>query len=262
MPQDAWNPQQYERFKDERSQPFYDLLALVQPAAGGCAVDLGCGTGELTAVVHRHLQVRQTTGIDHSANMLEKSQAIAAAGLRFERAEIGEFARRCTQTPGAYDVVFSNAALHWLPQHEELLRGLTAGLRERGQIAVQVPANHDHPSHISAAEVAGGAPFRDALREPPRRKPVLDPEAYAVLLSRLGYREQHVRLQVYGHWLGSRDEVVEWVKGTLLTHYQRQLPAELFARFLERYRERLLPQLDDTRPYFYPFKRILFWARR
>jgi trans-aconitate 2-methyltransferase len=76
MPQDAWNPQQYERFKDERSQPFYDLLALVQPAAGGCAVDLGCGTGELTAVLHRHVQARETVGIDHSANMLEKSQAI------------------------------------------------------------------------------------------------------------------------------------------------------------------------------------------
>jgi trans-aconitate 2-methyltransferase len=71
-----------------------------------------------------------------------------------------------------------------------------------------------------------------------------------------------VRLQVYGHQLASRDEVVEWVKGTLLIDYQQRMPADLYDRFLQTYRARLLPRLADTRPYFYPFKRILFWARR
>ena len=74
--------------------------------------------------------------------------------------------------------------------------------------------------------------------------------------------EQHVRLQVYAHRLARRDDVVEWVKGTLLTDYEKRLPPELFARFLARYRERLLPRLSDRRPYFYPFKRILIWATR
>src|SRR5205823_2608818 len=81
-------------------------------------------------------------------------------------------------------------------------------------------------------------------------------------LHRLGYAEQHVRLQVYLHRLASRDEVVEWVKGTLLTDYQRRLPAELYARFVARYRERLLPALEDTCPYFFTFKRVLLWAQR
>jgi trans-aconitate 2-methyltransferase len=90
---------------------------------------------------------------------------------------------------------------------------------------------------------------------------VRPPEWYAELLDRLGLADQHVRLQVYLHRLAARDDVVEWVKGTLLTDYQSRMPAPLFERFLATYRERLLPVLDDTRPYRYPFKRLLLWGR-
>jgi trans-aconitate 2-methyltransferase len=92
--------------------------------------------------------------------------------------------------------------------------------------------------------------------------PVLSPEAYAELLHRLGFAEQHVRLQVYAHTLASRDEVVEWVRGTMLTDYQRRMPADAFARFLARYREVLLSRLADERPFLFPFKRVLLWGRR
>ncbi len=257
MTQDAWDPGQYERFRNERSQPFFDLLSLVQPQPGMRVVDLGCGTGELTAEMHRRLHAGSTLGVDNSAAMLEKSRAFVADDLRFECRDIGD-----VSAERAYDLVFSNAALHWLPSHEELLGRLTDAVAAGGQLAVQVPANHDHPSHAMAHAAAAEAPFREALGGYRREKPVLEPEEYAVLLDRLGYREQHVRLQVYGHHLPSRDDVVEWVKGTLLTDYERRLPADLWPRFLERYRERLLPCLEDTRPYFYPFKRILFWGRR
>jgi len=126
-----------------------------------------------------------------------------------------------------------------------------------------MPANFDHPSHTVAARVAAEAPFRDALDgEAHAEARVLAPEEYARLLERLGYAEQHVRLQVYGHRLAARDEVVEWTKGSLMTHYQRRLPAELYDRFVARYRERLLPALEDTRPYFFTFKRVLLWAQR
>src|SRR5207249_7925375 len=136
-------------------------------------------------------------------------------------------------------------------------------LRAEGQLAVQMPANFDHPSHVVAAEVAAEAPFREALGgRSHEQRPVLPVEEYALLLERLGYAEQQVCLQVYGHRLAARDEVVEWVKGTLLTDYQRRLPAELYARFVARYRERLLPALEDTRPYFFTFKRVLLWAQR
>jgi len=252
---DNWNPAQYERFRDERSQPFFDLLALVEARPQMRVVDLGCGTGEWTRALHQRLSATETLGLDSSAAMLAKTQQFADDGLRFEQGDIAEFA-----AAGEYDLVFSNAALHWLADHEWLLARLTAALRAGGQLAVQVPANDDHPTHIVAAELARQSPFREAMQGYERRWPVLKPEAYAALLHRLGYKKQHVRLQVYGHLLGARDEVIEWVKGTLLTDYEKRLPAELFAEFMQQYGERLFKHLEDTRPYFYPFKRILFWA--
>jgi trans-aconitate 2-methyltransferase len=91
---------------------------------------------------------------------------------------------------------------------------------------------------------------------------VLAPEAYASLLDDLGYHEQVVRLQVYGHHLPSRDDVVEWVSGTTLTPLRARLDEADWQRFLARYRQALLPQLSAARPYFYTFKRILLWGRR
>jgi trans-aconitate 2-methyltransferase len=252
-----WNPEQYGRFRGERAQPFFDLMALVQPRPGMRVVDLGCGTGELTRELHVHLASQETLGLDNSPAMLARTAAHAGDGLRFAVGDIAEFT-----ADGAYDLVFSNAALQWVPDHPALLERLTAAVAADGQLAVQVPANHDHPSHLIAAQVAAETPFREALAGHVRQAPVLPPEEYAALLYRLGYRAQSVRLQVYAHELESREAVVEWVRGTLLTDYEKRMPAELWPHFLERYRERLLPQLDDTRPYFYPFKRILFWGAR
>jgi trans-aconitate 2-methyltransferase len=254
---DTWNPDQYEKFRHERRQPFLDLVELIRPAPGMRVVDLGCGTGELTRLLHDRLAARATVGVDSSAAMLGKSAPFATAGLSFEQGDIGEF-----RADSTYDLVFSNAALHWVAYHEPLFARLAAGLAPGGQLAVQMPANFDEASHVVAAEVAGEEPFRAALAGYSRVTNVLAPETYARLLDRLGFTEQHVRLQVYGHKLPRRDDVVEWVKGTLLTDYERRMPAELFGRFLERYRERLLPRLEDATPYFFPFKRILIWAAR
>ncbi len=256
---DTWNPTQYERFRDERSQPFFDVLALVRSRPGMRVVDLGCGTGELTRKLHQHTYARETLGLDSSEAMLEKSRAHAGDGLRFEKREILDFAE---DPGGSWDLVFSNAALHWVCGHEQVLRKLTHALAAGGQIAIQLPASHDHPSQLAAAEVAQEEPFRQALQGYVRYAPVLPPERYAHILDALGYREQHVRLQVYGHHLESREHVVEWMKGTLLTDYEKRLPPSSFAHFLARYREVLMPRLPDTRPHFFPYKRILFWAER
>jgi trans-aconitate 2-methyltransferase len=253
----TWDPDQYNRFRAERQQPLLDLLALVRRRPDMRVVDLGCGTGETTRLVHDRLAPRDTLGLDSSETMLAKSAAHAAPGLRFQRRDIADFA-----ADAAYDLIFSNAALHWLPDHPTLFARLTAALAPEGQLAVQMPFNFDHPSHTVAAVVAREEPFHTALGGYAIERPVLPPEAYASLLHRLGYREQHVRLQVYAHVLPARDEVVEWVRGTMLTDYERRLPADLWPRFLTRYRERLLPELDAERPYFYPFKRILLWAAR
>jgi trans-aconitate 2-methyltransferase len=211
----------------------------------------------LTRALHERLGAAETIGIDSSAAMLAKAKAFAGHGLRFEAGDLAAFA------PGrAFDVVFSNAALQWVPDHPRLIERLAAAVAPAGQLAFQVPANFDHPSHTAAEETAREEPFADALGRAPHPRNVLAPEAYAALLDTLGFAEQTVRLQVYGHRLASRGEVVEWVKGSLLTDYEKRLPAELYARFLERYRENLFARLPDERPFFFPFKRILARASR
>jgi trans-aconitate 2-methyltransferase len=252
-----WNPDQYERFRNERSQPFFDLLELVQPAPGGRAVDLGCGTGELTRVLHERLGAAETLGIDSSPAMLERAAQFAGGGLRFELADIATFT---AERP--FDVVFSNAALQWLPDHESLIPRVAELVAPGGQLAFQVPANADHPSHTIAHAVAREEPFAAALGGYVRDWPVLPPERYAELLDGLGFESVHVRLQVYVHRLASSDEVVEWVRGTLLTDYERRLGPELYARYLERYRERLLADIGERAPYVYTFKRVLAAGRR
>ncbi len=250
---DTWNPEQYERFKRERSQPFYDLAALIRPRPGLRVVDLGCGTGELTAELHARLAAEETLGIDRSEAMLRKSAAHARPGLSFRRGDVAEF-----RADGAWDVVFSNAALHWLPDHPELFARLYQAIAPGGQLAVHMPNNQVHATHLTAAELAKESPFRERLGGY-LQPDVLAVEEYARILHRAGFREQNVRLQVYGHLLESREQVVEWVKGSLLTDYERHL-GELYPEFLARYRERLLARLDDERPYFFTFRRLLLWA--
>jgi trans-aconitate 2-methyltransferase len=254
---DAWDPQRYGRFAAERSEPFFDLLALVTPIPGGRAVDLGCGSGELTRELHRGTRAAETLGLDSSEAMLARAAALAGDGLRFERGDIDAFAPR-----EPFDLVFSNAALHWVPDHAALLERLTRSLAPEGQLAFQVPDNFDHPSHHAARATALEEPFRSALAGASHPRNVLAPEVYAGILDDLGFREQTVRLQVYGHRLAAREEVVNWVEGTLLTFYKGRLPDTLYARFLEAYRARLFAALPDVRPFFFPFRRILARARR
>jgi trans-aconitate 2-methyltransferase len=255
-----WNPQQYARFREERSKPFYDLLALVRPRDRMRIIDLGCGSGELTQAMHARLGAIDTLGVDSSDAMLAQASAWAAAlpegaTLRFEKHDIATF------VPDApVDLVFSNAALHWVGDHPRLLARLAAMLAPGGQLAVQIPSNDDHPSHTVARDLARQAPYRQALGGYERVFPNLTIDAYARLLHDLGFLDQVVRMNVYAHLLASRDEVVEWVKGSLLTDYEKRMPSALWLRFLAEYRERLRSALDDSHPYFYPFKRILFWG--
>jgi trans-aconitate 2-methyltransferase len=138
---------------------------------------------------------------------------------------------------------------------------LTGAMSPGGQLAVQVPANHDHPSHVVAERVAAEQPFRSALGGYVRRSPVLTPERYAEFLYHLGYASQRVRLHVYLHELPEAAAVVDWVKGTLLTDYRRRLPERMYEDFVARYRELLAAELPDERPFPYWFKRVLLWGR-
>lgn len=264
---DAWNPGQYAQFAAERSQAFWDLVELIQlPACGGFgrSVDLGCGSGELTAAVTDKLNVVEMVGIDSSDAMLAEARSQLGdsdSRLRFARGDISKWTGR-----GDHELVIANASLQWVPDHPGVLARWWAALEPGGQLAVQVPANSDHASHRVAAQVAATEPFLSAFNHMPPPDPVaqnvLAPEHYATLLDDLGATHQHVRLQVYAHHLESSASVVEWTKGTSLTRFTRLLPAELTRPFIDAYRERLLETIGDASPYFFPFKRILMWARR
>ena len=255
---DSWNPDQYAKFADERARPFFDLLAMVSPVPEGEVIDLGCGTGELTARLHEHSRARTTLGIDSSEAMLAKARPLSGNGLRFEIGDIGEF-----DAQASFDVVFANASLHWVPDHPRLLRRLAACLRPGGQLAVQVPANTDHPSHALAFEVAKESPFSERLGDDPAltASQICTPERYAELLHEIGFYEQHVRLVVYGHELTSTAAVAEWTRGTTLLRFQNLLAPDEFELFLTRYKQRVGEVLGEQAPYFYTFKRILFWGR-
>jgi trans-aconitate 2-methyltransferase len=254
---DLWDPERYERFRAEREQPFHDLLQLIDQRPVRRAVDLGCGTGRLTRVLHQTLGAEQTIGVDSSPAMLDRARTIDEPGLRFELADIREWS-----PDRPMDVVFSNAVLQWVDDHPAVFARLARFLAPDGTLAVQVPANFDHPSHTVAAEVALEEPFSSAIGGYTRRVPVLAPQHYLELLHALGLRDLNVRLQVYCHELESTEAVVEWVRGTLLTDYEVRMPPTIYAEYLERYRARLLAVLGEQRPYLYAFKRILLRARR
>jgi len=262
MATDTWDPDQYHRFAAERAKPFRDLLGMVQPVLGGRVVDLGCGAGELTVQVHEHTGAATTLGVDTSAAMLEKAAAFERDGLRFERADLRE-----ATDQGPWDLAFSNAALQWVPDHPSLIGDIAASIAPGGQLAVQVPANFDHPSHTVAAEVLGRGEYSEAGGAELVTHPgdhVMKPEEYAELLDELGFAEQRVRLEVYGVVLESTASIVEWTSGTLLTPVRSAFASDpdSYARFVDAYRARLIEVVGDHAPYFFAFKRILFWARK
>lgn len=248
-----WNPDQYHKFQAERSAPFDELLKLVSVSPCLKVVDLGCGTGELTYRLANILSDSEVHGLDKSPQMLEKANAYQKTGLTFGMGDQASL-------QGDWDLIFSNAALQWSQDHEELISHLYSKLTRGGQIAAQVPSNHKHISHILIAETASEEPFRTRLNGFTRVSPVLQIEEYAHLLFKLGAENIIVYEKVFGHVLENSDAVVEWVSGTALVPYFERLGADKEA-FLAVLRGKMRQKLPGS-PIFYPFKRTFFSAHK
>jgi trans-aconitate 2-methyltransferase len=256
-----WDPKQYELFRNERSLPFFDLLdecakRFAEKQNPKRVVDLGCGTGELTKILHERVNAGSTLGLDSSAEMLAKAPQ-GVPNLKFEQGDIAAFAAENT-----YDLIFSNAALQWVDDHEKLFATLARALTPGGQLAIQMPSNHDHVSHLVAAEVAQRPHFSKLLGGYVRHAPVLALEDYASLIEKIGLVDQRVHMHVYAHRLESRVGMVDWVKGTMLTDYSKRLTPTDYDAFLAEYTDTLFARVPEARPFFYPFKRILIWATK
>ena len=253
---DAWNPAQYAMFRDERAQPFHDLLDLVEPDPGMRVADLGSGTGELTAHLADALPGATVEGFDSSPAMLASAADHASARVAFQLADIADL-----DGWDRWDLVFSNAALHWLPDHERLFGQILGALRPGAQVAVQMPKNGAHASHRLAADLAAEPRWRTRLDGFVRADPTLPAERYVELLEEHGFSCTCFE-KIYGHRLESTRAVVDWVRGTLLTPYLSRLDAEEQDDFVGAYRDRLVRELGDRAPYFYPFRRVLFCGRK
>ena len=256
MSQDHWNVDQYEKFRRERFGPSFDLMDMLTPVEAPTIVDLGCGTGELTAELHQRFLGATTLGIDSSDAMLAKAASFVQSGLTFEKGDIVDF-----NVQDEFDIIFSTAALHWLPHHDQLFENLARGLKPKGQIAIQVPYNFDHPAVRTAYRLATEPLFNPDLKEGISQN-LLPPEQYTLLLYSLGLENITVRLNVYLHLLEDRDAVVEWVSGTTLNEIKDQLPEEAWPDFMSQYRERIAATLPDLRPFPFSFKRILMHASK
>ena len=248
-----WDPNLYHKFQAERSAPFFDLLALVEIRPDLKVVDLGCGTGELTRQLADALPDSDVTGLDSSVQMLEQAASHAGPSLHFEQGDQAHLT-------GEWDLIFSNAALQWSEDHEQLIPRLYERLFPGGQIAVQVPSNHNHISHQIYRETAEEEPFKTVLKGFQRYAPVLTIDEYAHLFFECGAEDITVFEKVYAHVLEGSDAVVEWISGTALVPYFERL-GEYKEQFVDVLRIKMRVALPGT-PVFYPFRRTLFSARK
>src|SRR5581483_10245776 len=188
----------------------------------------------LTAMLAERLLGAMVEGQDSSPEMLERAGERASERVTFRRQDIATI-----EDYSAYDLVFSHAALQWVPDNERVMTKMLAQLRPGAQVAVQVPKNEEHPSHAVALEMAKEEPFRMMLGGFERWSHTLRLERYAELLYEHGFREHTCFEKIYGHVLPSTGDVIEWVKGTSLNSYLSRLDAEGKEQFLAEYRRRL-----------------------
>jgi trans-aconitate 2-methyltransferase len=248
-----WDPRQYAVYADERRRPFAELLARIDVADPGDVVDLGCGPGPLTAMLHQRWPDARVVGVDSSVDMVQAAQQHAVAGrLSFVQADAAAW------TPGGpVDVVVANALLQWVPGHLELLARFTSWLRPGGVLAFQVPDNFDEPSHALLRELRRSQQWRSKLGAGADRSAGVErPQAYLDALVESGLVPD-VWQTTYLHVLSGDDAVLEWVKGTALRPVLSALDSdEQRAEFVETYaRELRRAYPQDAWGTVFPFRR-------
>jgi trans-aconitate 2-methyltransferase len=261
-----WNPAQYLKFGDERLRPGFELLARVGELPLGALYDLGCGTGDHARAIAARWPDRKVVALDHSAEMLRKAQAKPASpNLSWLEADIAGWS---ATAPAA--LIYSNATLHWLPNHARLFPHLLNQLAPGGVLAVQMPANFREPSHTFIRALAlepryraklgplteSGGSLRDDL--------VAAPEFYYEILAPLASGGIDLWQTIYTTALSGERPVLEWIKGSILRPTLDRLdPAERPA-----FEDELAARLGEAYPMrgdgitLFPFRRIFVVVRR
>jgi trans-aconitate 2-methyltransferase len=253
----SWNPEQYLKFSQPRLRPALDLLARIPGDDPGSVYDLGCGAGNVTAILAQRWPRASLVGVDSSAAMLARA-ARALPQVRWLQQSLAEW-----QPERPAQVIYSNAALHWLPDHAQLLPSLVGRLAPGGVLAVQMPRNFAAPSHTLIATTVRAGPWRSKLEPLLRPAPVAEPADYHAWLAPLA-ASLDIWESEYLQVLTGKDPVKEWTKGTWLTQFLEQLDAAEAGAFEADYAQRLrmaYPPLSDGSTLF-PFRRLFFVLRR
>ncbi len=252
-----WSPEQYLKFAAPRFRPAQDLLARVLVEAPGTVYDLGCGAGNVTRMLAGRWPDAQIVGVDASEEMLAQAER-EASGIIWQRRSVAEWT---PEEPA--DVIYSNAALHWLPDHQTLFPRLMGSLAPGGVLAVQMPRNFNEPSHTLIWETLRAGPWRARLEHLVRPSPVAAPDFYYGLLAPLAVEVDIWETQ-YLQVLEGKDPVKEWTKGTWLKQFLDELDEADRPAFEEDYAGRLrraYPGREDGKTLF-PFRRLFIVARR
>jgi trans-aconitate 2-methyltransferase len=250
-----WDPTQYLKFGDYRLRPALDLLARIEADEPAVVYDLGAGTGNVTRLLQERWPGARVTGVDDSPEMLAKARA-AEPTISWQLADLATWA---PSRPA--DVVYSNAALHWVAEHGRLFPALLRVLTPGGVLAVQMPNNFSAPSHTLVADAARSGPWRTKLEPLLRPPPVADLGVYHDLLTPLA-SSLDIWETEYLHVLTGDDPVKEWVKGTWLRPLLDTLDEPERSAFEKSYAELVrvrYPSRADGRTLF-PFRRLFIVA--
>ena len=222
-----WDPVQYALYSEQRSRPFFDLTGQIGATAPDVVVDLGCGSGGLTATLPVRWPQATVRGIDASPEMI--GRASADRGVTFTVGTAQDF------DATGVDVLVSNAALQWVPDHKRLLVTWADQLNPGGWLAFQVPANFDAPSHVLMRQLAGSPKWRPRMHRVLRgSESVAEPVEYLDLLTRSGLQVNAWQTH-YLHVLQGEDPVLEWVRGTGLRPVLAALSEDEGAAFSREY---------------------------
>jgi trans-aconitate 2-methyltransferase len=272
-----WDAALYLRYGGERSRPFFDLLARVGAELPSYVVDMGCGPGQLTAMLAERWPSATVCGVDNSPQMIEAArQHVPAQAVRMSGSQ-DSGPTLTSHAPGLSfmlddirhwkpqhlpDVIISNAVLQWVPDHRELIVRWVNQLADGGWLAFQVPGNFDQPSHAILRELAASARWRPLLRDVELNRQTADPADYAELLARAGC-EVDAWETTYLHILPGEDPVLEWYKGTGLRPVLAVLDADQAAEFLAEYGGQLRAAYPPA-PFgtMLPFRRVFAVAHR
>ena len=254
----SWDPESYERFAAQRLRPALDLIARIPTGEAGTVVDLGCGPGRVTGELAARWPGAAVTGVDSSPQMLDRARA-RHTGIEWVEGRIEDW-----EPEEPVDVVFSNAALHFLSDHQSLFPRLFAAVGDGGTLAVQMPLSWHQPTHqlirATLHDLGIGSPgLRSRLEMPPVGEPVW----YWRILSAAG-GEVDVWTTTYLHVLDGEDALPAWMAGAGLRPVLEDLGEAERDRFLDEYTARLTaayPPLSDGTTLL-PYPRLFLIAVR